>query len=449
MGWQFSEVFSFPAKLLTSTMATPSSIKGSMPWRACVQCVHRQYLQINSARILRPHARFLSTSRPLRNTAKNPLRSAGNAKPSEQETARYKRSMAQSAAGIAVCTAIMVGVIKLDPFGLEQASKKDDNNKATDKAMKLDGPEGFPGGGGLSVIRVEGQDGVDQVATGSSTIPHFPSTIKLPKKLDVSEMKVGDEPQSAEGEEEYQLIGLGIRAVTFFRVHVYVVGMYIARADISELQQRLVRTALNPPADQSMVTDVPAGINATSLVPAERQQLKELLLDPERGDAAWTAVLKSDGLRTAFRVVPVRDTDFVHLRDGWVRGITAKTRHATAKTKEAGSTASNEFQDDSFGAAMDNLKAVFGGGQRRNVAKGQVLVLLRNAQGAMDALYQPDSTKPMRWMGRVADERISRLIWLNYLAGKNVPSKGARDSIVDGVMGIVERPVGTLVQRVL
>jgi hypothetical protein len=38
---------------------------------------------------------------------------------------------------------------------------------------------------------------------------------------------------------------------------------------------------------------------------------------------------------------------------------------------------------------------------------------------------------------------------LNYLAGKTVSSEGARQSVVDGVMGIVERPVGTVVLKVL
>lgn len=339
----------------------------------------------------------------------------------------------------------------MDPFGLDDAKKTegkdDDGDKPKEGAMKLDGPDGF-NGSGPSVIRVDGQDGADEIPTGTSTIPHFPATIRLPKTLDTALMNPGDEPKSPEGDEEYQLLGLGIRTVSFLRIQVYVVGMYVAKRDISELQQRLVRTAVNPPGNQSVITEVPGANNATSLVPVERQQLKDLLLDPERGDDAWNAVLKDDGLRTAFRIVPTRNTDFMHLRDGWVRGISARAQHAISKAKEAGSTA-NEYQDESFGAAMNDLKAVFGGGQRRSVPKGQTLVLVRNAQGAMDALYRPDPSKPSRWMGRVPDERISRLIWLNYLAGKNVSSEGARSSIVDGVMGIVERPVGTVVQKIV
>ena len=350
---------------------------------------------------------------------------------------------------MAVCTAVIAGAITLDPFGLGESKTDKEDKPKENGTMKMDGPDGFPGTG-PSVIRVDGQDGADEIPTGTSTIPHFPSVIRLPKALDPSAMKPGDEPYSSEGEEEeYQLLGLGIRTVSFLRIQVYVVGMYIAKRDISELQQRLVRTALNPPGDQSVITEVPGANNATSLVPAERQQLKELLLDPERGSDAWEAVLKKDGIRTAFRIVPTRNTDFMHLRDGWVRGISGRAQHAIAKSKEKGTKTGAEFEDESFAVAMNDLKAVFGGGQRKSVPKGQTLVLVRNAQGAMDALFRPDSNKPTRWMGRVPDERISRLIWLNYLGGKNVSSEGARKSIVDGVMGIVERPVGTVVQKIV
>jgi hypothetical protein len=310
--------------------------------------------------------------------------------------------------------------------------------------MKMDGPPGFPSTGGPSVILLPGQDNVEQVATGTSTIPFFPTTIRLPSASELANKQTGDELSPSDGD-EYQLLGLGIRTVSFLSIQVYVVGLYVAKSDITELQRRLIHTAIHPPTDD--VTPVSGvGVDAaTSLVPPERQQLKALLLDADRGDAAWTALLKENGIRTAFRIVPTRNTDFMHLRDGWVRGITARAQ----QKKTGAGAAPGEFQDAEFGSAMNDFKAVFGGGQRKNVPKGQTLVLLRGAQGTMDALFQPDPTKPMRWMGRVGDERVSRLVWLNYLAGKTVSSEGARQSIVDGLMAIVERPVGTVVQRVV
>jgi hypothetical protein len=52
-------------------------------------------------------------------------------------------------------------------------------------------------------------------------------------------------------------------------------------------------------------------------------------------------------------------------------------------------------------------------------------------------------------VGVVPDERISRLIWLNYLAGSKVASEAARQNIITGVMEFVERPVGTVATQVV
>src|SRR5699024_6165552 len=141
--------------------------------------------------------------------------------------------MTVSAAGIAACAVAMYGVIELDLFGLKQAEegkgKEAKPSTAGNGAMKMDGPAGFPVDGnataGHSVIRIQGQDGVDQVETGTSTIPHFPSTIRLPKLLDPGSLNPSDEvlPSGLE-DEEYQLLGLGIRTVSFLSIQVYVVG---------------------------------------------------------------------------------------------------------------------------------------------------------------------------------------------------------------------------------
>lgn len=370
-----------------------------------------------------------------------------------------------SAGGIAACAVAMYGMIQLDVFGLSDAERQRTRTTTTTSSgngtMKMDGPRGFPnpegsgedGVAGHSVIRIKGQDGVDQVDTGTSTVPYFPSTIRVPKSTSLDSdtgLSAGDEvPRDAEYD-EYQLLGLGIRTVSFLRIQVYVVGLYVATPDIAELQTRLVRTALNPPSAESGGGGG-GGVNyATSLVPGERQQLKDLLLDAgENSDAAWDAILKKDGLRTAFRIVPTRNTDFLHLRDGWVRGITGRAQRANLTTGAGENKAGSEFSDDSFGTALNSFKGLFGGGQRKSVPKGQTLLLLRGARGELDALFQPEEKLPARWLGRVNDERVSRLVWLNYLAGKNVASEGARKSVVDGVMAIVERPVGTVVQKVV
>jgi hypothetical protein len=426
----------------------PASRSGGLAYRTCYRCLRQQqtrFLPLRSQQY-RHTSRALSTTASTRANGNNPLRSS-TSKKNEQHT-QYKRNMALSAAGMAVCTLAMYGVIKMNVFGLPDANEQEENqNERTsgNGSIKLDGPSDFPSS--PSVIRIKGQDGVEQVDTGNSTVPHFPSTIKLPKSIDASSLEPGQElPISSESEEEYQLLGLGIRTVSFLSIQVYVVGLYIAKSDIATLQQRLVHTAVEPVSENAAQS---GAIAATSLVSTERDTLKKLLLDPEKGDDVWGSILKEGNLRTAIRIVPVRNTDFMHLRDGWVRAMTARAQKANTKAKELVPARPSEFQDESFGEAVNEFKAVFGRGTRKSVPKGQVLLLLRDQHGALDALFHPDPKEPMRWLGRISDERVSRLVWLNYLAGKPVASEPARESIVDGVMGIVERPVGTVITKVI
>lgn len=478
-------------KLLSSKSLSPLPL----PLRACSHCIrhHRRSLKSTTTTTSLRFASSSSSSSSSSAQAKNPLRIAENARSKQQEIDRYRRSLLISAAGMAVCAAGMYGVIKADIFGVSPpqptAEKQGQNNTQQPddswKAIRLDAPpSSFPDSAdGPSVLRIKGQEhDLHQVPTGTSSVPYFPTTIALPASLQpeatASNLKPGDAvyptTSASDGkQEEYQLLGLGIRTVSFLRIQVYVVGLYVAKSDIAELQKHLVRTAIHPPAGSGNAGTGAGGVAnntasyaadaATSLVSTERKQLKDILLDPDRGTEAWDEILKKSnntqadgGIRTAIRIVPTRNTDFMHLRDGWVRGITGR---ATASRKafipptptEDGipSVPVSEFDDDSFGTALNDFKAVFGGGLRKSVPKGQELLLLRNAQGVFDALYQPDSEGPLRWMGRVYDERISRLVWLNYLAGKNVASEGARQSVVDGVMEIVERPAGTITQKVL
>ncbi|CAG8099162.1 unnamed protein product [Penicillium salamii] len=412
---------------ISSTKSKMASLRQN-PWRTC-QSLGRQQLRTNV------NTRHLSTTPFRSNAAKNPLRRASPAE-DMQQASNAQRKMILSAAGIVTCAAGLYGTIKLDLFGLEEIENKKQATKNSSNALQMDGPTGFTNGG-PSVITIQGQDGLEQVPTGTSTIPHFPSTIRLPSSSQTEGKQAGDELAPSDGD-EYQLLGLGIRTVSFLSIQVYVVGLYVAKSDITELQTRLIRTAIHPPTDSEAPITGAGAESATSLVPPERKQLKELLLDAERGDAAWSAILKDDGIRTAFRIVPTRNTDFMHLRDGWVRGITAK-----AKAK------AGEFADEAFGTSMNDFKAVFGSGKGKSVPKGQTLVLMRDQRGALDTLFQPGADKPVTWMGRVEDERVSRLVWLNYLAGKTVSSEGARTSVVDGLMSIVERPLGTVVQKVI
>lgn len=440
-----------------------------LPPTACRQCLRQ--VQVRPRLIQRTAnraSRQVSTGPNLRASSKpvgevNPLRSSArkpNQAQNEAAISHYRRRMALSAAGIVLCGATMYGMVKSNSFGLpENTAKKEgepNSNNLNNGNIKLDGPSEFPSS--PSVIRIQGQDGAEQVETGNSSVPLFPTTIRLPKSMSDTPLTPGqDLPIAPESEEEYQLLGFGIRSVSFLSIQVYVVGVYVAKSDIGTLQRRLVRTGVQAPAigaDQPSI--VGAAAAATSLVSTERDALKKLLLDPEHGEAAWTSILKEGNIRTAIRIVPTRNTDFMHLRDAWVRHMTNRAQKESARIKELAKSGGDqsmplrsEFDDETFGQSVSEFKTLLGGGSRKNIPKGQVLLLLRDQQGTLDALFQRDPQEPIQWLGRVADERVSRCVWLNYLAGKQVASEPARQSIVEGTMGIVERPVGTVTQKVI
>lgn len=278
----------------------------------------------------------------------------------------------------------------------------------------------------------QGTKDVEQVSTGTSTVPFFPRKIWLPRSGAVETGKSRTLPAGTgvtKQDEEYQLIGLGIRTVSFLRIQVYVVGLYVACNDLSKLQASMVRAIAAP--------------GATTLVEGEKETLRRTLVEGADSEKIWGEMLKQENIKSALRIVPTRGTDFGHLRDGWVRGITARSKGA-------------EFDDQGFKTAVGDFKKIFGG---RKLEKGKALLLGRGGDGELRAWVeegdqipkdgQPKQENHMSSLGGVQDERVSRLVWLGYLAGDNVASEGARKSIVEGVMELGGRPIGTVETQVL
>ncbi|PGH10421.1 hypothetical protein GX51_00180 [Blastomyces parvus] len=398
---------------------------------------------------------------PVSRFSVNPQRRAGAQDPTNPAQ-RYQRSIALCAAGIVASALGMYAII--NSSGLEkdvpndkkdlQSPSQSDRGYDRGKIIKLEGPPGLGENPTTTII-----DGIEQIPTENSTIPTFPKTIKLPvgaSQALPAGARAGDEFPPNTTTEEYTLLGLGIRSVSFLSIQVYVVGLYIANSDIATLQQHLIKRAATPVTSSAVNGN---DVVATSLVPAERDALKQMLLDPEQGQEVWNEILRDTRVRTALRIVPTRNTDFLHLRDGWVRAITAQAQSANARAREvvakqgstipAGAVVTSEFEDDSFGTSLNDFKSLFGGGARKNVPKGQILYLLRNKVGALETMLDAGNGKPLVWLGSMQDERVSRLLWMAYLAGKKVASEGARKSVVDGVIGVVGRPVGTVEQRVV
>ncbi|GJC87136.1 altered inheritance of mitochondria protein 18, mitochondrial [Colletotrichum liriopes] len=270
-------------------------------------------------------------------------------------------------------------------------------------------------------VVIHDEEGRELVPTGNKTVPSFPRTIDLSLSQPHRDpaAPIAASVMDSDGV-EYTLVGLGIRTVSFLSIQVYMVGYYVATADVAKLQHYLTKK-INP--------------IATTLVPSERDSLKAKLLDPAEGEETWSALLQEVGCRSAFRIVPVRDTDFPHLRDGFVRAITARS-----------STDKEAYGDEAFGEAMKEFKRLF---NRGKVQKEKELLLCRDEKGTLEVVFDDGRSSGPQTVGKVQDERVSRLLWLNWLAGSKVASEAARHSIIDGVMEFVERPVGTVATQVV
>ncbi|CAF3449711.1 hypothetical protein SNK03_002406 [Fusarium graminearum] len=271
-------------------------------------------------------------------------------------------------------------------------------------------------------VVIHDEDGNEVVPTGNTTVKLFPRTLEVENVGSAGDVAgpIAAAVTDKHGT-EFTLVGLGTRTVTFLGFEVYVVGFYVATQDVEKLQRYLVKK-INP--------------LATTLIPSEKEDLRKALQDATEGEETWNMILKDAGCRSAFRIIPVRDTDFPHMRDGLVRAVQAR------------SARNPDYNDESFGEAMKHFKVLF---QRGQVAKKNELLLVRDGAGKLTITYNDSTRKePVKTvLGTVDDERLSRLLWLNYLAGNKVASEEARKNIINGVMEFVERPVGTVATQVL
>lgn len=346
--------------------------------------------------------------------------------------AEWHNTRQQMLAGGAAAGVVSIVYVCYKLYGALQVDKdKEQQSRSTTTQLDAALPAGDPLGDlGRKVVRHD-EDGHEVVPTGNSTVPEFPRTIEVPNfgaSGARQQAAPADEipsvtaptlivPASTMADTEYTLVGLGTRSVSFLGINVYVVGYYIATADIAELQARLVRR-VNP--------------IASTLISNEKDELRAKLLDPVEGEAIWDELLRSGvPARSCVRVVPVRDTDFPHLRDGFVRAIQPRVDGA---------------KDEKFGEAMREFKRIF---NRGKVPKQKELLMLRERDGQLTMVYDDGKSAGRQVLGTVDDERISRALWMNYLGGKKVASEEVRKNIVNGVMEFVERPIGTVAAQVV
>ncbi|KAI5792411.1 chalcone-flavanone isomerase-domain-containing protein [Peziza echinospora] len=204
----------------------------------------------------------------------------------------------------------------------------------------------------------------------------------------------------------YVLLGHGIRTVSFLSIKVYDAGMYIHEEDLPLLKK--------------YIATLPTTTETTTTTTTTTNPLTPLLTSPTAASEKTLDALLNTGIRTLFLIHPARNTDWAHLRDGWIRGI--KARKFTAD------------QDEELGDAVAAFREMFVRTRGKSVEKGGTILLVREggAEGGLQVWFD-GSTAGMEFVGRVGRPIVARALWGGYLAGPRVSSEELRGRVVEGL----------------
>ncbi|KAJ3155335.1 hypothetical protein HDU86_004426 [Geranomyces michiganensis] len=188
----------------------------------------------------------------------------------------------------------------------------------------------------------------------------------------------------------FHLLGLGVRQVTFLNINVYTVGFYLESRSLDRIRR-------NASAFAPFVS-----------APDPEKKLEDIIEPLIRGD-----------VECSVRVVPVRDTDGPHLRNGFMRILTGRMGHEGAALGEADRQAILE--------AMDALRAAFPTGP---VKKGEEFVLTKTASGALRIRYKGVE------IANVQNRWVAERLMEGYLREKKPISSKLRKSVVAGLQSL-------------
>ncbi|ODV98425.1 hypothetical protein PACTADRAFT_19490, partial [Pachysolen tannophilus NRRL Y-2460] len=202
--------------------------------------------------------------------------------------------------------------------------------------------------------------------------------------------------------EEFQLLGYGVRTVTFLRMKVYGLGIYISKKDVANVPKIL---------DSKFLSSFYENL--------EDPNLSTILIDN----------LLASGIKFTARIVPLRNTDFNHLRDGLVKSIMA-----SPKAKEA-----LQQENSPLPEGIDDLRKVFGN-KHGSCPKGQSLYLelLEDQTLAVKYQFKDKNSRKVETtlLGIVKEPLVGKMLFLQYLSGKNPLSNETKTKSVESLASL-------------
>ncbi|SAM03129.1 hypothetical protein [Absidia glauca] len=178
-----------------------------------------------------------------------------------------------------------------------------------------------------------------------------------------------------------RLIGLGVRQVSFLHINVYVLGLYMRSEDIGELQSD----------------------------PKWKDFDKAKFLENEE----LALSLLHQPIDISIRVVPVRNTNAQHLRDGFTKALIQRMR--SQKLSEA--------EEQKIQQAIKDFNTKF---MSAKIKKDTELVFTKTRKNELKMEYQGED------MGTVADPWVAVNFIMTYLSPDAPASEDALQDIATG-----------------
>jgi len=178
-----------------------------------------------------------------------------------------------------------------------------------------------------------------------------------------------------------RLIGFGVRTVSFLKMHVYVVGLYMRSEDLGSLKQ------------------LKGWKNFDKKEFLKNRELAEQLLDQP--------------YEMSVRIVSARNTNTQHLRDGFVRLLLQRMKSQSLSEKE----------EKEILEGMQQFKANF---TSMKVKKHAVFVFTKTTDGNLEMSYED------KHLGTVNNKWISKNFFMSYLEPKAPSSEAALHDIANG-----------------
>ncbi|KAH8919226.1 hypothetical protein BT69DRAFT_1285040 [Atractiella rhizophila] len=220
------------------------------------------------------------------------------------------------------------------------------------------------------------------------------------------------------------LIGLGVRTVSFLGIQVYVAGFYVDQDALACLQYMPEWVSFK--ADKLLSASVPYHQQITENLDYEGLRGRKGETQGEtRGEELIRRLVALPG-EFVVRIVPTRGTDFGHLRDGFTKALMGRMKVAEKKGEI----------DPSLGERLANSLVEFKNlfPQARKLGKGKEMLLIKDRDGNLKVECEGEL------IGILKDEWIAREMIVAYFADQNVISQKMKDSVAAGFESLMRNP---------